>query len=97
MVLAMSRLIYCSMEGGLHHQFEIALALGSYHPGPRTQTNNLDKWLKMVWLHPREFWRQILSLREFQAASNKRCLHSVHLDISLLQHVTYVIILNLEK
>ena len=46
---------------------------------------------------PRIFRKLILSKRGFQAASFNRCLHYVRRGVSLLQHVTYVTILNLEK
>ena len=39
----------------------------------------------------------MLSRREFQTASFKRCLHYVRSGISLLQPVTYATISNLEK
>ena len=43
---------------------------------------------------PREFRRHILSWRKFQAASFKRCLHSVLRGVSLWQPVTYVTVTN---
>ena len=46
---------------------------------------------------PGEFCKLILSERGFQAASLNRCLHYVCRGVSLLQPVTYVTILNLEK
>ena len=46
---------------------------------------------------PREFRRHILYWREFQAASFKRCLHSVLRGVSLWQPVTYVTVTNWGK
>ena len=43
---------------------------------------------------PREFCRHILSWRKFQAASFKRCLHSVLRGVSLWQPDTYVTVTN---
>ena len=43
---------------------------------------------------PREFCRHILSWSKFQAASFKRCLHSVLWGVSLWQPVTYVTVTN---
>ena len=57
----------------------------------------LDFELKKVLLPPippREFCRHILSWRKFQAASFKRCLHSVLRGVSLWQPVTYVTVTN---
>ena len=53
----------------------------------------------MFLLPTREFWKLILSQRNFQAASFKNFLHSVCLGVSLRQPVTYVTIglLYLEK
>ena len=46
---------------------------------------------------PRGFRKLIPSKRGFQASSFNRCLHYVRRGVSLLQPVTYVTILNLEK
>ena len=57
----------------------------------------IDFELKKVLLPPhppREFCRHILSWRKFQAASFKRCLHSVLRGVSLWQPVTYVTVTN---
>ena len=57
--------------------------------------NYIDFELKKVLLPPpREFCRHILSWRKFQAASFKRCLHSVLRGVSLWQPVTYVTVTN---
>ena len=58
--------------------------------------NYLDFELKKVLLPPppREFCRHILSGRKFQAASFKRCLHSVLRGVSLWQPVSYVTVTN---
>ena len=49
---------------------------------------------------PREFRKLIMLIlykRGFQAASCNRCLHYVCRGVSLIQPVTYVTMLNLEK
>ena len=52
---------------------------------------------EIVIATPPEFRKLILSKRRFPAASFNRCLHYVRRGVSLLQPVTYVTILNLER
>ena len=43
----------------------------------------IDGWLRMGLLPPREFCRHILTCRELKAEYFKRCLHSVLRGVSL--------------
>ena len=52
---------------------------------------------KNVLISSREFCRHIPSKSTTQAASNKGCLHSLSLGISLKQHVTCVTVSNKEN
>ena len=57
-------------------------------------TNNMPK---NVLISSREFCRHIPSYSTIQVASNKGCLHSLCLGVSLIQRVTCVTISNKGK
>ena len=65
--------VLCSTSYGVYISYLIRFA----------RAYNIDGWLRMGLLPPREFCRQIITCRELKAESFKKCLHSVLRGVSL--------------